>query len=60
QEVNTAVNEMDRVTQQNAAMVEQTTAASHALASEARLLAESVARFDIGHAAAAPVTRRAA
>ena len=59
-EVNTAVNEMDRMTQQNAAMVEQTTAASHALASEARLLAESVARFDIGGAAAAPVTRRAA
>ncbi len=47
-EVNTAVNDMDRVTQQNAAMVEETTAASHALASEARLLAESVARFDIG------------
>jgi len=45
---------MDRVTQQNAAMVEETTAASHTLAHEARLLAESVARFDIGEAAAAP------
>ena len=29
-EVNTAVNQMDQVTQQNAAMVEQSTAASHA------------------------------
>jgi len=47
-EVNTAVNDMDRVTQQNAAMVEETTAASHALASEAQMLADSVARFDIG------------
>jgi methyl-accepting chemotaxis protein len=30
-QVNTAVNQMDQVTQQNAAMVEQTTAATHAL-----------------------------
>jgi methyl-accepting chemotaxis protein len=61
-EVNTAVNDMDRVTQQNAAMVEETTAASHALAHEARLLAESVARFDIGAAAttANPPRRQAA
>ncbi|MDZ4319296.1 MAG: chemotaxis protein, partial [Phenylobacterium sp.] len=59
-QVNTAVNEMDRVTQQNAAMVEETTAASHALASEARLLAESVARFDIGHPGSAAAPRRAA
>ena len=32
QEVNTAVNEMDQATQQNAAMAEQSTAASQALA----------------------------
>ena len=51
-EVNTAVNQLDQVTQQNAAMVEETTAASHALAQEARLLAESVARFEIGASAA--------
>ena len=31
-QVNTAVNQMDQVTQQNAAMVEQSTAASHSLA----------------------------
>ncbi|HMO42457.1 MAG TPA: chemotaxis protein, partial [Phenylobacterium sp.] len=47
-EVNTAVNQMDQVTQKNAAMVEETTAASHALAQEARLLAQSVSRFEFG------------
>ena len=31
QEVNTAINQMDQVTQQNAAMVEESTAASHSL-----------------------------
>ena len=35
-EVNTAVNQMDQVTQQNAAMVEQSTAAAHSLARENR------------------------
>ena len=34
-EVNTAVNQMDQTTQQNAAMVEETTAASSALANDA-------------------------
>jgi methyl-accepting chemotaxis protein len=47
-EVNTAVNQMDQGTQQNAAMVEQSTAASHALANEARELASLVAKFNIG------------
>ena len=41
-EVNTAVNQMDQVTQQNAAMVEQSTAASHALAKEAEELARLI------------------
>uniref|UniRef100_UPI0025C3B504 methyl-accepting chemotaxis protein n=1 Tax=unclassified Brevundimonas TaxID=2622653 RepID=UPI0025C3B504 len=44
-QVNSAVNQMDQVTQQNAAMVEQSTAACHALATEAEELARSVARF---------------
>ncbi len=44
-EINTAVNELDHVTQQNAAMFEETTAASHALTSEADALAAAVARF---------------
>ena len=52
-EVNTAVNQMDQVTQQNAAMVEQSTAASHALANEASALASLVSRFRIGETPAA-------
>jgi methyl-accepting chemotaxis protein len=44
-EVNTAVNEMDQVTQQNAAMVEESTAASVALSREAAELAQLVGRF---------------
>ncbi len=50
-EVNTAVNQMDQVTQQNAAMVEQSTAASHSLAQEAEALARSVSRFKTGETA---------
>jgi len=44
-EINTAVNHMDQTTQQNAAMVEQTTAATQALSDEADRLAQLVARF---------------
>ena len=46
-EINTAVNELDHVTQQNAAMFEETTAASHALTAEADALAAAVARFKL-------------
>ncbi|WP_333585620.1 methyl-accepting chemotaxis protein [Phenylobacterium sp.] len=53
-QVNTAVNQMDQVTQQNAAMVEQSTAASHALAREAAELARLMAQFRTGQAGAAP------
>ncbi len=49
-EVNTAVDQMDRVTQQNAAMVEETTAASHSLAHEAAELTQRVNRFRVGAA----------
>jgi len=49
-EVNTAVDQMDRVTQQNAAMVEETTAASHSLAHEAAELTHRVNRFRVGAA----------
>ena len=48
-QVNTAVNQMDQGTQQNAAMVEESTAASHALAHEARELANLVSKFNIGN-----------
>jgi methyl-accepting chemotaxis protein len=46
-EVNTAVNMMDQVTQQNAAMVEQSTAASQSLSNEAGQLVDLIARFKL-------------
>ena len=47
-EVNRAVNQMDQVTQQNAAMVEQSTAASHNLAQETAELVRMAERFRTG------------
>jgi len=47
-EVNTTMNQMDQVTQRNAAMVEETTAASHALAQEATRLAQRMGELRIG------------
>lgn len=47
-EINIAVNTMDQGTQQNAAMVEQSTAAAHGLAREAQLLFELIGQFNIG------------
>jgi methyl-accepting chemotaxis protein len=47
-EINSAVDQMDHVTQQNASMVEENTAASFALASESQQLADLVGAFDIG------------
>jgi methyl-accepting chemotaxis protein len=52
QQVNTAVSEMDNVTQRNAAMVEEATAAARSLAGEAEELDRQVARFELGHDAA--------
>ena len=46
-EVNTAVNEMDKVTQQNAAMVEETNAASASLAMESGRLKALVNAFSL-------------
>lgn len=45
QEINTAVNTIDQGTQQNAAMVEETSAASHSLAMEAEQLFQQLAKF---------------
>jgi methyl-accepting chemotaxis protein len=47
-EVNTAVNQMDQVTQQNAAMVEETSAAGATLAHESGRLRDLIARFKLG------------
>ncbi|KQY34498.1 PAS domain-containing methyl-accepting chemotaxis protein [Rhizobium sp. Root483D2] len=49
-EINLAVNTMDQGTQQNAAMVEQSTAASHALAKEADSLFSLLSQFKVGEA----------
>ncbi|WP_417249199.1 methyl-accepting chemotaxis protein [Celeribacter sp.] len=49
-EINAAVNQLDQVTQQNAAMFEETTAASHALTQEAENLNVTTSRFSIGAA----------
>ena len=48
---------MDQFTQQNAAMVEESTAASHALTNEAGELEGLISRFDLGQTAQ---SRRAA
>ncbi|MFK0207846.1 methyl-accepting chemotaxis protein [Agrobacterium sp. NPDC090283] len=45
--VNTSVNEMDQMTQRNAAMVEETNAATRQLADEADALMEIVSRFQL-------------
>ena len=47
-QVNAAVSQMDHATQQNAAMVEEFTAASHALQSEMSELVRLVTRFRTG------------
>lgn len=47
-EVNTAVNQMDQVTQQNAAMVEETSAAGASLAAESGRLRELISQFQLG------------
>ena len=46
-QVNTAVNQMDQVVQQNAAMVEQATAATHSLKRDAGELERLIARFQL-------------
>jgi methyl-accepting chemotaxis protein len=57
QEVNTTVLQMDQVTQQNAAMVEQSTAASRQLADETTNLNALIGRFKFADAAHAVSTR---
>jgi methyl-accepting chemotaxis protein len=61
EEINTAINQMDRMTQQNAAMVEESTAASHTMAHETGELADLIGQFQIGRMAGAeaPARRRA-
>jgi methyl-accepting chemotaxis protein len=58
-EVNGAVNQMDQVVQQNAAMVEEATAASHSLKNEAKALMELVGRFRVGEGSVVAKSRPA-
>ncbi|MDO1584480.1 methyl-accepting chemotaxis protein [Rhizobium oryzicola] len=46
-EINSAISQMDQTTQKNAAMVEETNASSHALASDAENLARLMSQFRI-------------
>ncbi|WFU07217.1 methyl-accepting chemotaxis protein (plasmid) [Rhizobium sp. CB3171] len=57
-EVSTAVNQMDQTTQQNAAMVEESTAATNRLADEASNLAQLIARFRLDGSTSAPRVAR--
>ena len=59
-QINQAIGEMDSVTQQNAALVEQAAAATGALEQQAAHLAEvvSVFKLDMGGGAAAPVAAK--
>jgi methyl-accepting chemotaxis protein len=56
--VNMAITEMDSVTQQNAALVEQAAAAAGSMQEQAAMLATLVARFRLGGdaPASAPLT----
>jgi methyl-accepting chemotaxis protein len=60
-QVHQSITSMDQVTQQNAALVEQTAAASQALQDQAEVLARAVSAFRIGaaHLKAPPVLRNA-
>ncbi|EQD77101.1 Methyl-accepting chemotaxis protein, partial [mine drainage metagenome] len=53
EQVNRAVMQMDELTQQNAALVEQATAASQSMVEQVRGLNDMLARFDVGAADAA-------
>jgi methyl-accepting chemotaxis protein len=53
-QVNTAVNQMDQMTQQNAAMVEETTAASRSMADDAADLKKLIGQFQTGSSTTSP------
>jgi methyl-accepting chemotaxis protein len=52
EQVNQTITQMDETTQQNAALVEEATAAARSMEDQAQQLAEAVGRFKIAHAAA--------
>jgi methyl-accepting chemotaxis protein len=60
EEINTAIGHMDHATQQNAAMVEHSTAASYTLSQETEQLSALIGEFQIGRREAAEPVRGAA
>jgi methyl-accepting chemotaxis protein len=58
-EVNGAMAQLDQVTQQNAAMFEETTAASQSLVAQADTLSDRMARFRVGRDGTGPRPARA-
>ncbi|MDG2533987.1 methyl-accepting chemotaxis protein [Sphingomonas sp. HITSZ_GF] len=58
-QISTAIGSMDQSTQQNAAMVEQTSAAARNLSTEVSSLSDQAGRFTVGDAAARPAMRPA-
>jgi methyl-accepting chemotaxis protein len=59
-QISTAIGTMDQSTQQNAAMVEETSAAARNLNTEVSALSEQAGRFTVGAAAVRPAVRPAA
>jgi methyl-accepting chemotaxis protein len=56
-QVNQAVSNLDQMTQQNAALVEESSAAASAMSEQAQRLLEVVSVFDVGQASTAPAIR---
>jgi len=54
EQVNRAITQLDEVTQQNAALVEEAAAASEALDEQAKGLTDQVSFFDVGEEASSP------
>src|SRR5471032_1276983 len=53
EEINSAIGQMDEMTQQNAALVEQAAAAAESMQQQAQMLADAVSIFKLGDAVAA-------
>jgi methyl-accepting chemotaxis protein len=58
QEINGAIDQMNLVTQQNAAMVEESTAAGHSLSQETSRLSHLISQFQVGRPASEETLRR--
>ena len=55
-QVNQAVNNLDHMTQQNAALVEESSAAANAMSDQAQRLLQVVSVFDVGQQTSAPTS----